>query len=276
MIPDYLEKVDVTTPEFGELFDELPLWSAPFGLLLLEQAPVKAGMTILDVGAGSGFLALELAQRYGPGTDIVAVDPWSTAMARLRKKLARLSLENVEVIESDVLEADLPAEHFDLIVSNLGVNNFADKLSVFKNLSRMLKPNGKLCTTTNLTGHFEEFYAVFEETCEELSLPTELLHEHISARGNQESICAELVAGGFEMCRFDVESFTMRFANGSAFLRHLLIRAGFVPGWMELVPSTRVDEFFARLEQRMNERAQEKRSWTVTVPVAYIEAEKTP
>ena len=28
--------IDIFTPEFGDLYDELPLWSAPFGQLLLE------------------------------------------------------------------------------------------------------------------------------------------------------------------------------------------------------------------------------------------------
>ena len=30
----YLEAIDYKTPEFGDLYDELPLWSAPFGLVL--------------------------------------------------------------------------------------------------------------------------------------------------------------------------------------------------------------------------------------------------
>jgi hypothetical protein len=46
--------IDLGTPEFGDLYDELPLWSAPFGLLLLDRVPLVAGSTIVDVGAGTG------------------------------------------------------------------------------------------------------------------------------------------------------------------------------------------------------------------------------
>ena len=68
---DYLEAIDYKAPDFGELYDELPLWSAPFGLLLLEQVVMRPGLTILDVGAGTGFLTIELAQRFGRGYDQV-------------------------------------------------------------------------------------------------------------------------------------------------------------------------------------------------------------
>jgi arsenite methyltransferase len=52
----YLAAVDPTHSEFGELYDELPLWSAPFGLLLLERVPMRPGLTVLDVGAGTALV----------------------------------------------------------------------------------------------------------------------------------------------------------------------------------------------------------------------------
>ncbi|HVX61548.1 MAG TPA: methyltransferase domain-containing protein, partial [Pirellulales bacterium] len=76
----YLDDIDYNTPEFGDLYDELPLWSARFGLMLLEHVNLRRGMTILDVGAGTGFMTIELAQRCGAETQVVAVDPWAAAM----------------------------------------------------------------------------------------------------------------------------------------------------------------------------------------------------
>src|SRR5438874_719335 len=105
---NYLEEIDYTRIEFGEWYDELPLWSAPFGLLLLDRVPIKSGLTILDVGAGTGFLTLELAQRCGPTSKVIAVDPWKAGMSRLRKKLEHLSLTNVVLLEQDAGAMDVP------------------------------------------------------------------------------------------------------------------------------------------------------------------------
>ena len=86
----YLEEIDYKTPGFGDLYDELPLWSAPFGLMLLEHVRLRPGMTILDVGAGTGFIAIELGQRCGADSKVVAVDPWEAAVPRLNRKLNHL------------------------------------------------------------------------------------------------------------------------------------------------------------------------------------------
>ncbi len=97
----YLEEIDYKTPDFGDLYDELPLWSAPFGLMLLELVALRPGMTILDVGAGTGFLAIELAQRCGSDAKVIAVDPWEAAITRLVRKLDHLGLPNVRTVVQD-------------------------------------------------------------------------------------------------------------------------------------------------------------------------------
>jgi arsenite methyltransferase len=73
-----LTPVDLALPAVAESCDELPLWSAPFALMLLDRIPMRAGHTMLDVGAGTGFLTLGLAQRCGPQSTVFTVDTWAT------------------------------------------------------------------------------------------------------------------------------------------------------------------------------------------------------
>jgi SAM-dependent methyltransferase len=62
---DYLDHRFDDSAAFAAHYDELPLWSAPFGQLLLEHVPFRRGMRVVDLACGTGFPLFELAQRLG-------------------------------------------------------------------------------------------------------------------------------------------------------------------------------------------------------------------
>lgn len=272
----HLEDIDINTPEFVEFYDELSLWSAPFGLLMLEQVPMRPGMTIVDVGAGAGFLSIELAQRCGEGTRVVAVDPWETAMDRLRRKCERFGLSNISLRVQDAATLDLPDASVDLVVSNLGVNNFENKEAVLGNCFRMVKPGGALFLTTNLTGHMAEFYDVFRATLAALGQTERFaaLDANIAHRGTVDTVSALLVSAGFEVARVITDSFPMRFADGTAVLHHRFIRAGFMSDWKAIVDPARLEETFDALERDLNACASKRGGLSLTIPMACIEARR--
>ena len=274
---DYLQAIDFfERPEFGDFYDELPLWSAPFGLLILDRVPLHRGMTILDIGAGTGFLTLELAQRCGLESTVIAVDPWSSAVARLHRKVAYLQLSNVVVREQDAAQLDLPDESIDLFVSNLGVNNFANAEEVVRNCFRMAKPNARIVLSSNLVGHMAEFYQVFERILIEMGQQNriEALHAHIDKRATVQSMRRLLEQSGFEFLEAITASFRLRFTDGSALLRHHFIRLGFVQAWQALSEPSQQREFFARLEERLNAVAAMRGELTLTIPMACVEGRR--
>jgi arsenite methyltransferase len=262
---EYLKEIDANRPELGEFYDELPLWSAPFGLLLLDCVPMKPGLTFLDVGAGTGFLTLELAQRCGPEAKVIAVDPWMVGMSRLRRKLDDLGLANVVLIEQDAAVLDLPEASIDVIVSNLGINNFENPGAVLKKCFRVAKPGAKLILTTNLTGHMSELYDVYRLA---------VLEAHISHRGTVDSVSSRLRDAGFEVGHVITQSFRMRFADGSSLLRHAFIRLGFVPGWKSVAAPDALETTFKALERNLNAFAAERGELGLTIPMACVEAWK--
>src|ERR1700722_16328438 len=120
-MPDYLQYKFEDTPEFISTFDELPLWSASFGLLLLKHLELKPNLTVLDIGSGAGFPLLELAQRLGASSKCYGIDPWTNASNRAKQKIKNYGITNAEIIEASAEQLPLDNATVDLIVSNLGI-----------------------------------------------------------------------------------------------------------------------------------------------------------
>lgn len=272
----YLEEINLNRPHFGEFYDELPLWSARFGLLLLDQVELRPGLSILDVGAGTGFLSVELAQRCGADAVVIAVDPWETALQRLVRKLDYLGIKNVRPLIQDAANIDLPDASVDLIVSNLGINNFENADAVLRNCWRVAKPGARLVLTTNLVGHMSEFYDIYRRVLGELGYTEQVatLDAHVNRRATVSSVQAMLANTGFEPVKAVTQTFRERFADGSALLRHYFIRLGFVPGWKAIAPERAVAKVFAALERRLNDESAERGELALSVPAACIQAIK--
>jgi len=273
---EYLDDIDTTTSEFGELYDELPLWSAPFGLSLLERVPIASGLTILDVGAGTGFLTIELAERCGSGSTVIAVDPWPTAMERLRRKVSQRRLTNVRLLQQDAATLDLPDASVDVIVSNLGVNNFDDPDAVLRVCARVARPGAALLLTTNLVGHMAEFYEVYREVLARTGQAdrVDVLDAHINHRATVDSVHGLLEGAGFEVVDVMTDAFRLRFANGSALLRHHFIRLGFMQAWKAVAAAGSVRATFEELERALNVVAAARGELSLTIPTACVVARR--
>ena len=84
--------------------------------LALARIPPHLPCRILDLGTGSGAIALTLA-KHRPLAEVTAVDVSAAAVAVANANAARFKLNNVRVIEADWFDG-LVGESFDLIVSN--------------------------------------------------------------------------------------------------------------------------------------------------------------
>jgi ubiquinone/menaquinone biosynthesis C-methylase UbiE len=271
---DFLHFVpDFSSPRVMAAYDEVPLWSAMFGLLLLEELPMTGIRAALDVGCGTGFPLIELAERLGSATRVHGLDPWTAALTRAAEKIASRNTRNVTLHEASASAMPFADETFDLVVSNLGVNNFDDREGSIRECRRVAKAGATVGLTTNLQGHMQEFYTIFEEVLHS-SGDTEgrnSLQEHVRHRATIASVRELLENAGFSVVRVVEETGHLRFASGTALLNHHFIKLGFLDAWKKVVPG-REPEIFRRLQHRLNEVASRADALRLTVPMAYIEA----
>lgn len=276
-VSDYLDfSVDWSNPDEIAAYDELPLWSAMAGLLLFEHVPLVPGIRALDVGFGTGFPLFELAQRLGPMATVVGLDPWPPPQARALLKQRVRALTNTALVRGDAATMPFAPNTFDLVVSNLGLNNFDDAPAAVAECARIMRPAATLAITTNLQGHMQEFYTAFDATLAELGFTTEreVLQHHIEHRATVDSVRALFNTAGLQVTRVGERTVPMRFANGSALLRHHLIKVGFLDAWKAAVPDADRARVFERLEANLNATSAVTGELRLTIPLAYIEAMK--
>ena len=152
----------------ADIYDETSFWSARFGALLFDHLEIHRGIRGLDVGCGTGFPLIELAHVHGTSSHFIGIDIWADALERARVKLELHGLTNVDLIEADVASMPFPNAHFDLVVSNIGINNFR----------------------VQYTAGFATVPEDVQEAC------AELVATYFAQRGRDMTLQAEAVPGG--------------------------------------------------------------------------------
>lgn len=118
--------------------------SAPFGDGAMDRLSLRPGLTILDVGCGSGSTTLELARRVGPEGRATGVDIAPAMIAEAVKRAATAQVDNISFLAADAQVEPFEPATFDAIYSRFGVMFFADPKLAFTNLRRALRPGGVL------------------------------------------------------------------------------------------------------------------------------------
>ena len=259
-------------------WDEGPLWSARFGQLLLDHVPLAGVRRALDLACGTGFPLFELARCLGPASFCVGADHWPDALARANFKRRAYAADAVGLVRGDGARLPLAAESFDLVVINLGINNFENPQAVLSECARLLVPNGRLALTTNLTGHMQEFYAVFRQVLQDqgLSNLVPALDAQEQHRGTRVSVTTLIEGAGLRVERIVEDEFRLRYRDGSALLRHWFVRLGFLDGWLGVVRGlddpARQAAIFAEIERRLNHTAAADGVVALTIPRLYVQA----
>lgn len=110
---------------------------------VLDRSEIEPGGVAVDLGCGTGALALPLAER---GAKVTAVDLSRSMADLLEKKAADAGLSTVTCVVAPVEHYELPPASVDLVVSNYALHHLRDpdKQAVVRSAATWLRPGGRL------------------------------------------------------------------------------------------------------------------------------------
>lgn len=111
---------------------------------LLDQLALPPAAHVLDVGAGTGTLAVEIARRW-PDARVTGLDAHAEILAIARRKAGEAN-SDVEFVEGFSTELPFPDAHFDAVTATLFFHHLdgAAKRATLREIARTLKRGGTL------------------------------------------------------------------------------------------------------------------------------------
>jgi arsenite methyltransferase len=115
-------------------------------------APLGAGLSVLDVGSGSGTDLLLAARHVGPSGRAIGIDMAAEMRGRAQAGAQQCDLRHVEVLEGDATHLPVENASIDIVISNGVLNLVPEKDHAFAEIARVLRPGGRLQIADIVTG----------------------------------------------------------------------------------------------------------------------------
>jgi len=264
------------TINLAKMYDELPLWSAPFGLKLLDYIDYRPNINAIDLGFGTGFPLIEIAMRLGNNSTVYGIDIWKDAFTAVEEKISNYGIKNIKLIESSVELIPLENNSVHLITSNNCINNVQDISKALNECSRILNRNGQFLLTMNLEKSMFEFYDIMENTLLELNLKSEIeiMYKHIEQKRPPIDRIIVPMKQDFRIKDIVYDQFSYKFTDGTAMLNHNFIKVAFLEAWKKILPEDRVKEIFEIIENKLNKLSEKLNGMELSIPFVLIKGIK--
>lgn len=111
---------------------------------VLAALELKPGMTVADIGAGSGYYSSRMAERVGPNGTVYAVDIQQEMLDILKLQMKQRRVTNVKAILGTMTDPRLPAGALDLAIMVDVYHELEYPYEMLAAIVKALKPGGRV------------------------------------------------------------------------------------------------------------------------------------
>ncbi len=137
-------------PFIGRFLDsDIRRWRQPPDKLI-ERSGIEAGMTVLDLGCGSGAFTPFVARAVGEQGKVYALDIQPAMLKQLERKLAEAGnrdIRNVELKQASAYSLPFEEGKLDLVYMVAVLQEIPDRGRALREIRRVLKPGGIIAVT---------------------------------------------------------------------------------------------------------------------------------
>lgn len=146
------ENVKAVAMAFGYTAEELASIPAQANMGVscgnpLATAHLEGGEVVVDLGSGGGLDVMLAAQKVGAEGKVYGIDMTDDMLELARKNAKQAGHDNVEFLKGRIDEIPLADGVADVIISNCVINLAPDKVRVFSEMFRILRPGGRVAVS---------------------------------------------------------------------------------------------------------------------------------
>jgi len=110
----------------------------------VSPAMLQPGETVVDLGSGGGIDCFLAARAVGPNGKVIGVDMTPEMLSKACQNAVKGGYENVEFRLGEIENLPVAGNTADVVISNCVINLSPNKLQVYKEAHRVLRPGGRL------------------------------------------------------------------------------------------------------------------------------------